>query len=47
MTAIAPISSGPIDLAISFLRKGGLVAMPTETVYGLACDAANPDAVTR
>lgn len=47
MTAIAPLQPGPIDLAASFLRKGGLVAMPTETVYGLACDAANPDAVAR
>ena len=26
-------------------RAGGLVAVPTETVYGLGADAANPDAV--
>ena len=47
MTAIAPIESSTLQLAASFLRKGGLVAMPTETVYGLACDASNPDAVAR
>jgi L-threonylcarbamoyladenylate synthase len=29
------------------LRTGGLVAIPTETVYGLAADASNPDAVQR
>ena len=29
------------------LRAGGLVAMPTETVYGLAADARNPDAVRK
>ena len=29
------------------LRAGGLVAIPTETVYGLAADASNPDAVRR
>ena len=29
------------------LRAGGLVAMPTETVYGLAADASNPLAVRR
>ena len=29
------------------LRAGGLVAFPTETVYGLGADAANPDAVRR
>ena len=31
--------------AVSILRRGGLVAMPTETVYGLAADASDPDAV--
>ncbi len=29
------------------LRAGGLVAIPTETVYGLAADASNPAAVER
>lgn len=31
--------------AVSTLRHGGLVAIPTETVYGLAADAKNPEAV--
>ena len=31
--------------AASILREGGLVAMPTETVYGLAADATNDKAV--
>lgn len=35
----------PIDEANSVLRRGGLVAIPTETVYGLAGDARNVDAV--
>lgn len=26
---------------------GGLVAFPTETVYGLGCDALNPDAAAK
>ena len=30
-----------IRLAASFLQKGGLVAFPTETVYGLGADAMN------
>lgn len=30
--------------AAAFLRQGGIVAVPTETVYGLACDALNADA---
>ncbi len=33
--------------AVERLRAGGLVAMPTETVYGLAADARNPAAVRR
>jgi len=31
----------------AILRRGGLVALPTETVYGLAANALDPDAVSR
>ncbi len=33
--------------AVTALRSGALVALPTETVYGLAADAGNPRAVAR
>lgn len=33
-----------LELASEILKKGGLVAFPTETVYGLGGDALNPDA---
>ncbi len=36
-----------IGRAVAVLRAGGLVAMPTETVYGLAADAGDPQAVAR
>ncbi len=36
-----------IERAVRILRSGGLVAMPTETVYGLAADATNPEAIAR
>jgi L-threonylcarbamoyladenylate synthase len=36
-----------IDRAVEILRNGGLVALPTETVYGLAADASQKEAVTR
>ncbi|EXI80831.1 MAG: t(6)A37 threonylcarbamoyladenosine biosynthesis protein RimN [Candidatus Accumulibacter appositus] len=36
-----------IDHAVALLQAGELVAFPTETVYGLAADAANPLAVAR
>ena len=40
-------SDARIREAAEVLRRGGLVAFPTETVYGLGADAANPDAVGR
>ena len=36
-----------IDDAVRRLREGGLVAFPTETVYGLGADASNAAAVAR
>ena len=39
--------SAALDRAARLLAEGGLVAMPTETVYGLAADASNADAVAR
>lgn len=36
-----------IDEAVAILRAGGLVAFPTETVYGLGADAGNPEAVRK
>jgi L-threonylcarbamoyladenylate synthase len=33
--------------AVAILKRGGLVAFPTETVYGLGADASNADAVRR
>ncbi len=36
-----------IQTAVAHLLKGRLVALPTETVYGLGADALNPEAVQR
>jgi len=36
-----------IERAVAVLRGGGLVAFPTETVYGLGADAANAEAVRK
>lgn len=52
----APVSAGSgasarldsaLDRAARRLAEGGLVAFPTETVYGLGGDAENPEAVVR
>jgi L-threonylcarbamoyladenylate synthase len=36
-----------VEEALAALRRGRLVILPTETVYGLAADAADPAAVAR
>ncbi len=38
---------GAIQEAAQVIVSGGLVAFPTETVYGLGADACNPEAVAR
>lgn len=40
-------ASEPVARAAERLRAGGVVAFPTETVYGLGADARNEDAVRR
>jgi L-threonylcarbamoyladenylate synthase len=39
--------NGAVAEAAQIIRRGGLVAFPTETVYGLGADACNPLAVAR
>ena len=41
------MSSVPVGQAVAALRRGGLVILPTETVYGLGADAADAQAVAR
>lgn len=46
-TQILPASPKAIAQAAHRLAAGGVVAFPTETVYGLGADATNPQAVAR
>jgi L-threonylcarbamoyladenylate synthase len=51
-TAVAPADSAEalaaaIATATDLLGRGEVVALPTETVYGLAADATRPDAVVK
>jgi L-threonylcarbamoyladenylate synthase len=39
------VTAPDVAAAVAVLRAGGLVAFPTETVYGLGADASNPEAV--
>lgn len=47
MTTILPADPAAIAGAAAILRDGGLVAFPTETVYGLGADATQAWAVAR
>jgi L-threonylcarbamoyladenylate synthase len=46
-TRLVPATAEAIAEAARLILAGEPVAVPTETVYGLAADAANPDAVAR
>lgn len=46
-TQILPVDEAALVAAARVLAQGGLVAFPTETVYGLGADAANPVAIAR
>ena len=45
MSPRGPLMS--LDAAAAAIRSGDVVVIPTDTVYGLACDPANPGAVER
>ncbi len=47
MTELIPPGPAEIERAAACLRTGGLVAFPTETVYGLGADALNAVAARR
>ncbi|MEZ5377500.1 MAG: L-threonylcarbamoyladenylate synthase [Acidimicrobiales bacterium] len=47
MTSQPTATDADIDAAVATLRAGGLIGLPTETVYGLGADATNEAAVQR
>jgi L-threonylcarbamoyladenylate synthase len=46
-TVVSPAGAAAVEQAAATLAAGGLVAFPTETVYGLGADATNDLAVAR
>ena len=46
-TQVLPITPESVALAARLLQQGELVALPTETVYGIAADARNGEAVKK
>ena len=47
MTRLVGMGSAEIREAAKLVLKGGLIAYPTDTVYGLGCDPFDPQAVDR
>jgi len=47
LSRVGPVTDESVNEAAAILRAGGLVALPTETVYGLGADATNDRAVAR
>lgn len=47
MAEVLEPSREGIRKAVAVLRAGGIVAFPTETVYGMGCDATNEEALRR
>lgn len=41
------IDIAELDEAVEILKKGGIILYPTDTVWGLGCDATNKDAVAK
>ena len=46
-TQVLPVNEQSIQQAAELLRAGELVALPTETGYGIAADARNGEAVRK
>lgn len=47
MVAVRGVDDETLALAASVIRKGGVIVIPTDTVYGVACDPRNEAAVER
>src|SRR5580693_897973 len=47
MTRVSRADAAAVGDAVHYLKAGGLVAFPTETVYGLGADATNAHAIAR
>ena len=46
-TRLPAIAAEDIRNAVETLKQGGVILYPTDTIWGLGCDATNEDAVSR
>ncbi|MFP1700379.1 L-threonylcarbamoyladenylate synthase [Gardnerella piotii] len=47
MSKICTINEESLQLAAQIIKAGGVIVVPTDTVYGVACDPFNEDAVAK
>jgi len=47
MVEIITKSQSSLEKAIALIKNGGVIVFPTDTVYGLICDATNKEAVQK
>lgn len=45
MVQVCTINEESLEKAAAIIREGGVIVVPTDTVYGVACDPTNPQAV--
>ena len=41
------VNDGAVAKALEVLRAGGVILYPTDTIWGIGCDATNPKPVAR
>lgn len=46
-TIMKTCEKGAVQLASELLKAGHVIALPTDTIYGLACSANNPEAIKK
>jgi len=44
---VTPLFNADIETCLTVLESGGLILYPTDTIWGIGCDATNEDAVAK
>ena len=47
MGEVCTVDDGSIARAAQIIKDGGVIVIPTDTVYGIACDPFNSKAIDR
>jgi len=47
MSTSSPMFKKDIEQALDVLKRGGIILYPTDTIWGIGCDATNPEAIEK